>query len=219
MHAGVSDEIELYVRNGYPVLAADLIGYGEMKQAYKNWTVFDSNLGNYSYTHWFCPVLIGRSIVGIHASDIQQLVLFLKKQSNIKVDKIYALAKGNICPALIHAAAFENSFSKIVLIEPLVSFRSLVMNEFYIADYMLPIIPGALTAYDLPDLAATFVPNKLLMINVKNQLGNLASSKVLDKDISTIQLSYSRAGVEKNFSVRRIQPQENVDEVIINWLE
>ena len=189
-----------------------------MKQAYKNWTVFDSNLGYYSYTHWFSPVQIGKSIVGIHASDIQRLVLFLK-QSDIKSDKIYALARGNTCQALLHIAAFENSFSNIVLIEPLISYRALVMNQYYIADYMLPIIPGVLTVYDLPDLASTLAPNKLLMINAKDQLGNIASKRVLEKDIEVIKSSYSRAGVEKNFSVSRVQPQENMDEAVIKWLK
>ena len=217
--ASVGDEIEWFVLKGHPVLSADLIGYGEMKQAYTNWTKFGSGLGYYSYTHWFSPVLIGKSIVGIHAADIQRLVLYLKQQSNFNADKIYAIARGNNCSALLHVAVFEKGFSKIALIEPLISYRSIVMNQYYHADYMLPIIPGVLTAYDLPDLAAAFAPNKLLMVDVKNQLGNNASDKVIEKDFTIIRTSFSKAKADKNFYCISMQPQENIEYIYRKWLK
>lgn len=216
--ASVGGEIEWFVNKGHPVLAPDLAGTGELGPNLSSWDNFDSNLGSISYKHWFGPVQIGHSIVGIHAGDIQRLVLYLKQRTDFSAEKIVAVAKGNSCPGLLHAAAFENAFSRIALIDPLISYRSMAMNQYYHADIVPQVVAGALTAYDLPDLAAALAPNRLLFVNIKNQLGDPASNKMLEEDLAIIRSSFSQAQAEKNLKVITLQPQEDIKQIYSTWL-
>jgi hypothetical protein len=183
------------------------------------WGDFDSNLGSISFKHWFAPVQAAQSQVGIHAADIQRLVMYLKQRTDFDSNEIIGLAKGNSCPGLIHAAAFNKSFSHIALIEPLISYRVMVTNRYYSADVLPPVVLGALMAYDLPDLTAALAPNKLLFVDVKNQLKKPVSKMETDEDFSVIQQSYSKASAEKNLKFTILKPQQKLIEVLAGWLE
>ncbi len=217
--ASVGGEIEWFVKKGHPVLAPDLVGTGEMEPNLSLWGKFESDLGIVSYKHWFAPVQIARSIVGIHAGDIQRLILFLKQRTDLNSENIYAVARGNSCPALLHVAAFENAFSRIALIDPLISYRSMVMNRYYYADAVPPVVAGALAAYDLPDLAAAVVPNKLLLVNVKDQMGNDASNEMMEEDLSIVKSSYAQAQAERNLKIIKLQPQQSFEQLYSTWLQ
>ena len=217
--AAIGGEIEWFVKRGHPVLAADLIGVGEMEQNFTSHGTFGSGLGSISYPHWFAPVQIGRSLVAIHAGDIQRLVLFLKQRPDLQINDIYAVARGNMCPALLHAAAFEKEFSGIALINPLVSYRAIVMNKYYKAFDLPSTVAGALTAYDLPDLEASLAPSRLLLVSVADQLGNRASKKLLERDLAIVKSSYSAASRENNFRLVKWEPQDSIDDIFSSWLQ
>ncbi len=217
--AFANGEIEWLVKKGHPVIAPDLVGFGEMGPDLTLWGDFDSNLGSISFKHWFAPVQAAQSQVGIHAADIQRLVMYLKQRTDFDSNEIIGLAKGNSCPGLIHAAAFNKSFSHIALIEPLISYRVMVTNRYYSADVLPPVVLGALMAYDLPDLTAALAPNKLLFVDVKNQLKKPVSKMETDEDFSVIQQSYSKASAEKNLKFTTLKPQQKLIEVLAGWLE
>ena len=80
-------------------------------------------------------------------------------------------------PVLQHAAAFDTAISRIALIEPLSSYRSIVMNRFYKPGLIQSAVPGSLSAYDLPDLAGSLAPRRLLMINPTDNMG-----KIMDEE-------------------------------------
>jgi len=78
--ASVGGEMEWFVRNGFMVLAPDMIGVGEVGPGiFEGDTYFDG----ISYNMWFTSTLIGRSIVGIHAGDVVRLTRLLKENSGI----------------------------------------------------------------------------------------------------------------------------------------
>ena len=79
--------------------------------------------------------------------------MLLKKRAGIS--EIYGLARKEMAPVLLHAAAFDPDITRIALIEPYSSYQSIVMNHFYDAGFIHNTVPGALRAYDLPDLAAS----------------------------------------------------------------
>jgi len=215
----IGGEIEWLVKNGHPVLSPDLVGTGEMGPNLSLWADFDSNLGSISFKHWFGPVQTGHSQVGIHAADIQRLVLYLRQRTDFDSKDIIGVAKGNSCSGLIHAASFEKSFSQIAFIDPLVSYRSIAMNQYYKADVLPPLVAGALTACDLPDLAAALAPNKLLFVNVKNQLKNPVSEKDLDLEFSVVRQSYSQAKAEQNLKIITLNQQQGIKEVLSDWMD
>jgi cephalosporin-C deacetylase-like acetyl esterase len=157
--AEAGGEIEALVKQGFTVLAADLLGIGEVGS---DRVVGDSNFEGSSYNVWFGFLLTGRSIVGVHAADIVRLGGLLKSQG---LKEVHGWANGKLSPALLHAAAFEPLFSKVVLKEPLSSYASLVTTRFYKPEYVMGTVPAALKAYDLPQLASTIQNTSLLLLH------------------------------------------------------
>ncbi|MEN8229653.1 MAG: acetylxylan esterase [Bacteroidota bacterium] len=213
-------EIEWFVKRGHPVLAPDLIGIGEMALEERSWIQFGEAYGVFDYSNFFASVQLGRSLVGIHAGDIQRVITFLKQDKRIKAETILAIAQGETqCASLLHAAAFESEFSKIALIDPLISYRSVVMNRFYKSTILLPFVPGALTAYDLPDLAAIVAPNRLMIVNVRDQMGSIASKKMINTDFKVVESAFSASNSKENLEIKRWDDQQSVEEIFSAWLK
>lgn len=119
----------------------------------------DAYIDGVSHNLWYCSMHIGRSIVGIRAGDVVRLARLLKKGTAIS--EVYGIARKEMAPVLLHASAFDHDISRIALIEPYSSYRSIVMNRFYISAFIPSTVPGAIQAYDLPDLAANLAPRML----------------------------------------------------------
>ncbi len=138
--AGIDGEMEWFVKNGFTVLAPDLIGQGELGPG-----VFkgDAYIQDISYNIWYKSMLTGRSIAGIQAADVIKLSDILLKEYNI--NEVYGIARKENCPVLLHAAAFNKSISKIALIEPYISYRSIVENRFYNPQFVHSIVPVTIT--------------------------------------------------------------------------
>lgn len=216
----IREDIKWFIKEGHPVLAADLIGFGEMEQERIKRYKFGEIYGGLDVSSFFASVQLARSHVGIHAGDIQRLVEFIKQDKRINNENIYAVAKGDLLSAsLLHAAAFEGGFSKIALIDPLISYRSVVMNEFYFSNLLPPFVPGALTAYDLPDLVAVLASKNLLFVNIRDHLGNLASKEMIAADFEVVESSFTRSNSEKKIQIKKWNNQQNMDGVFSDWLK
>ncbi|MBN2639407.1 MAG: acetylxylan esterase [Bacteroidales bacterium] len=211
-------EIEQIALEGHPVFAPDLLGFGEMGPNLTLWGSFDSNLGDISFKHWFAPAQLGLSQVGLHAADINRLVRYIQ-QLRFHTKKIIGIAKGDYCPDLIHAAAFNKAFEQVALIDPLVSYSSIVTNQYYHADFLPPFVYGGLTAYDLPDLEASLAPRKLLLINTKNQLKKEVTDTDLEEDFSIINSSYKKENALNNLSILKVNTKEKESEKLMDWLK
>ena len=102
---------------------------------------------------------------------------------------------------LLHAAAFNDSIERIALIEPLLSFESVVMNRFYNTDFA-DTVANALSAYDLPDLAAALAPRPLLMAGIQDQLGAAAGREQIERELGMSAL-LTRARARRPAFARR----------------
>ena len=200
----IREDILLFVKQGHPVLAADLLGFGEMQQKLISWPRFGEKYGTIDYNLFFASVQLNRSLVGIQAGDIERLVMFIKQDRRLNANGIYAIASGRLlCASLLHNAAFEGDFSKVALIDPLVSYRSLVMNKYYYSNGLSCIVPGALTAYDIPDLEAAVAPNSLMLVNIRNHTKDIASEKILKKDLKVVKSSFSALTSDKKLQIKK----------------
>lgn len=179
----VGGEIEDMVRKGYTVLAPDLLGLGEVGSSQ---AVGDSNFEGSSYNVWFGFLLTGRSIVGVHASDIIRLGRLLKNQG---IKTVHGWANCKLGPALLHAAAFDPLFAKLILVESPVSYTSLVTHHQYKPEYVMGTVPAALTAYDLPQLVASITHSKLLLISPVDAAGEPIKENIYPASSSWRQLS------------------------------
>lgn len=212
--ASANGEIEWFVKNGYPVLAPDLPGVGEMGPGTFQGDAF---IGGVSHNIWYTSILVGRSIVGIQAGDIARLVSILQKNHGQK--EIYGVARKEMTPLLLHAAAFIPSISRIALIDHLTSYRSLVMNRFYHSPFITGAVPGMLQAYDLPDLVTVIAPRKVLIAEMTDGTGGLANINKMPERPSMILKEYAAARAKGHLSViDKISP-DNFEEVLKQWLK
>lgn len=209
-----NEEVLALVNGGCHVLIPDLIGTGETGPG--QWAG-----GNYfqhftmqglGYDLWYGSVLIGRSLVGVRAADIVKLVHLLKKKGTTAIG---AIAIRELSPVLLHAAAFEPAINRIALLNPYVSYHSLTAHRYYNLDFIEGAVPSALTAYDLPDLAASLAPRKLLMTNVTDAAGSSEPQDTIEKELEFVVSTYSQSVDNQGFQV---VTSESASKVLKNFL-
>jgi hypothetical protein len=207
-------EMEWFVKNGFTVLAPDLLGIGEMGPGkYRG----DSYIKGVSYNVWFLSILIGRSIVGVQAGDVVRLVNLLKKTQGI--DEIYGLARKEMAPVLLHAAAFDPSITRIALVQPYSSYLSIVTNRFYKPDFVHGGIPAALEAYDLPDLAASLAPKKLVMAGVTDGADSNSNPESIKKDLQVISDAYHNRNADNQLNIVTGSSTKELQDLYEAWMK
>ncbi|MBA7580671.1 hypothetical protein ES708_22565 [subsurface metagenome] len=212
--ASEGGEIEWFVRNGFTVLAPDMIGVGETGPG--NFRG-DAYIDSISYNMWFSSILIGRSIVGIRTGDVVRLTLLLKK--NNEISEVYGLARKEMAPVLLHAAAFDPAITRIALIEPYSSYRSIAMNRFYNPVFIHSTVAGALEAYDLPDLAASLAPRKLMMAGITNGLGNTTDPESIIEDLAIIKDAYQYRNAGEQLNIIYRESIEKPYDHFLDWIK
>ncbi|HZK60627.1 MAG TPA: acetylxylan esterase, partial [Anaerovoracaceae bacterium] len=209
VEASVGGEIEWFVRKGFTVLAPDMIGVGE--------TGSGDTIYNHAYIQkWYASMLIGRSIAGIRAGDLVMLTMVLKRDKTI--EEVFGLARKEMCPVLLYAAAFNPGITHIALIEPYSSYRSIVMNRFYNIGFIYSAVPAALKAYDIPDLAAILAPRKLLIAGVTDGLGGFSDSESISDDLEVIRKAFLMKNAEEKLNILTLKPGERDFEIYLKWI-
>ncbi|MHC4631339.1 MAG: alpha/beta hydrolase family protein, partial [Planctomycetota bacterium] len=147
-HAGPGGQIEKLVEAGKTVLAVDLRGTGEtQKTNQKSRSQFGPDSKDV-YTAY----LLGRSYVGMRAEDILICARFLQQQKDGRVDLVTV---GHVSVPALHAAALESDmFGSIKLMRGLASWSN-VIEMGRSNNQLVNTVHGALTVYDLGNLAAT----------------------------------------------------------------
>ncbi|MSU65789.1 MAG: xylan esterase [Opitutus sp.] len=206
-------ELEWLVRNGFTVLAPDLLGTGEMGPgSFRG----DAEIEGISYNMVYTATLIGRSIVGIRAGDVVRLTRLLRQRGGS--GEVYGVARREMTPVLLHAAAFDPGLTRLALLEPLSSYQSMVTNRFYNTAFVYSIVPGALGAYDLPDLAASLAPRKLTIAGMTDAAGNSADGRIND-EIAIVRAAYRSQRAEGQLKIEALAPNEKPHGILTEWLK
>lgn len=213
--AGEGEAIEHLVEQGYAVLAPDLAGRGATGPGQLRG---DSYIEDVSFNRWFASVLTGRSIVGLRTRDLIRLTTILRERPKVEDESVTALARRYATPTLLHAAAFDDRIGRIVLLEPLLSYGSLATHEQYDPHWIPVSVAGALTGYDLPDLAASLAPRPLLVTRPLDHRSRLAGSQAVDDAYKEVQKAYGAQSREVNLQVERSVDPENEIAFVLNWL-
>jgi hypothetical protein len=161
---GPGGPIEKLVKSGRSVLAVDLRGTGETQQSSQK--KFGEAIG-FDWKNLYTAYLLGRSYVGMRAEDILICARFLQQQEDGRVDLV---AVGHVSVPALHAAALEpDIFGSIKLVRGLNSWSNVIESGRSL-NQLVNTVHGALTVYDLPDLAAT-LGDKLTIEEPLNALG------------------------------------------------
>ena len=156
--------IEKLVKAGRSVLAVDLRGIGETQKGKTG------NLSGATGPDWkdvFMAYLLGRSYVGMRAEDILVCARFLSQERTGQVDLI---ATGNVGVPALHAAALEQDlFHSVKLVRTLSSWSNVVESGCSF-NQQVNAVHGALTTYDLPNLAS-MLGDKLIIEESLDAMG------------------------------------------------
>lgn len=143
--------------------------------------------------------------------------MLLQKKNGI--NEIYGLARKEMTPLMLYASAFDANISRVALIEPYSSYRSVVMNRYYYPGFVQDLVPGALTAYDLPDLAASLAPRKLMMAGTTDGNGEKTDQEGINKDLAIIKTAYQYKNAGGNLSIVSPESAGKPDDLFIEWIK
>ena len=159
---GTGGEIESLVREGYQVIAPDLLNVGELSnEAFRG----DSQIESVSYNLVWGSSLMGTSLVSLQTRDLLTLLAYLDQPIQL------AVADQGLCLPLAHVSAMGLYFEEVQLRHPLVSWSDLLQTKDYAPKWASMVVPGAWPAYDIPDLMAASQAKKLTIFQALNARG------------------------------------------------
>jgi dienelactone hydrolase len=210
--AGPGGEMESLVRQGCAVVAPDMLGLGELAPGGLEVP------GNGPPRLWYGYVLLGKSMIGRQIPDLMRVARFAEARFGVAVVDQLSLARGTCGPLLLHAAAMAGGFRQVALIDAPISYRSIAMTARYRPEYIPATVPGALTAYDLPDLAACVAPRRLLLAGPRDASGTLADAETIVQDTAVITRAYAEKTTTPNFVVLPRVEKDDLAAALAEWL-
>ncbi len=161
---------QTFLEAGHIVVIPDLINTGEVGPTeFKG----DATINDISSNIWYMAVQNATSIVGLRAADVNRLVNYL--QQRFPERPVAGVSRSHFNVVLLHAAAMNLRIRAVAMFEPLLSFESMVMNEYYSMENLYAAPSGVIGRYDLPDLAACLAPRPIVMVNTLDQNGQAVS--------------------------------------------
>lgn len=198
--AKVGAEIEALVRSGLMVLALDLRGLGEMREeADRLWDEFGT------FNSAMTAMLSGKTLVGLRAQDVISAVDTLAARNDVEMESLSAYSNGRAAVAVLHAAALDERIKRVTLEEMLVSYDAISTWKIH-HQIFSDIVPGALTAYDLPDLAATLAPRKLTILNTINPRRNPMILREAKVQYQNAEKAFAAAGAAQSLVIAERKP-------------
>ncbi len=186
--------IEKLVKSGSRVLTLDLRGMGETAPAqppegrpnYFGADTFEA----------FVSLHLNRPLLGQRATDLLAIVAKMAGES----DEIQLIGVGAAGPAALHAAALEPRINRLALLDALVSWSAVVRAPIS-HNQLTNVVPGALAAYDLPDLAAAVAPRPLTIRNPADPTGRPLTRDAAIAAYRLVRDAYAKAGAEKKLVI------------------
>ncbi|HRP06829.1 MAG TPA: hypothetical protein PLV87_18080, partial [Opitutaceae bacterium] len=191
-------EMERLVRQGYKVVAPDLIGTGEVGPGVSAGERHYGQLVNsgINYKTWYLGMFIGRSVLAVRAADVVKLAAILKRDGAADLS---AVAYGAIGPVLLHAAAITSDISRVALIDSLSSYHSAADTEIYAPSFIETFVPGALRSYDLPLLAAALAPRRVILHNTVDGGAKRLPADNVRHEYAAASAAFASANAKDNF--------------------
>jgi cephalosporin-C deacetylase-like acetyl esterase len=210
--AAPGGEMEWLVRQGCAVIAPDILGAGELGPGIMN------ESGERPPRLWYGYVQLGKSMIGRQLADIMRVARFAQSRYGVAPHELSGIARGNAGPLLLHAAAIEGVGRSLALIESLISYRAVAMTRDFSGSLAPTLVPAALTAYDLPDLAATAAPRDLLLVAPIDARRAAADAATIAEDTALVTRAYRERGAAEKLTVVREAQDAAVRAALAAWL-
>jgi len=166
---------EQLVQKGYQVIVPDVNGFGELSGGFKGHKIQDVPV-----SIWYAGVLAHKSPLAVSVEEVKIIVDFIRHTMLSSGESLTGIACGTLTSNLLHAAVIDKEFDQIALINPIISYQSIVQEKYYHPKYVMSAPAGVIGQYDLPDLVAALSPMKICMVNPVNALEQIVDSDVFD---------------------------------------
>jgi dienelactone hydrolase len=212
------DVIEKYVRPlvdaGTAVLAIDPRGTGETapvgvnrERNYRGFVHDDETSLTYE------ALGAGVTMLGMRTRDVLHAIDYLETRSEVDRSRISAVGHGSGALVVLHAAALDQRIRSVAALGALLSYAAVVDNEIYAhRPSLFP--PGALSKYDLPELAALVAPRSLLLLNSVDQVHERVELDRVAQTYRAASRIFDLSGANAAF---RIQHAASTEEIVASY--
>jgi len=182
---GLADRL---AQKGYQVYLPDLSGFGELSGGYKGG---DALIHGVPLNIWYAGILTCKSPLAIRVEEIKIIVDFIKESGTYGI--LTGVACGTLSADLLHAAVINREFHQIALINPLLSYLSIVQEKSYLTKFVMSTPASVIGQYDLPDLVASIAPMKICILNPVTALDQGVDSNLFEKTYSEAISKYGNS--------------------------
>ena len=183
------DFAEMLVKKGNLVMAIDARGQGETRPNLDEHDQFFRFFADHDNAE--TAILLGKTLVGMRAADIARGVDLLTERADVDASNISGFGRRSAAVAMLHAAALDPRIKKLVLEEMLISYDAMVTHRIHVQMFE-QVVPSALKFYDLPDLANSFTPRPVDIINAVSPLGQVLSAPEVHAVYGRAQIHVTR---------------------------
>jgi dienelactone hydrolase len=228
-----ADDLAGLLQNGVAVCLPDVRGTGETKAAGDSRGRTSSGTSISS-----SELMLGQTLVGSRLRDLRTVWHYLRDRSDFDPGRIglwgdsFAARNSqdqNLAVPLdaaklpnqseplggllaLFGALFEDDVKAIYIHGGLISYHSLLQSPFCYIPFDC-VVPGALTAGDLGDVAAVLVPRPLRLAGLVDGRNCAVTGEILARSLQPAQAAYKSAKVE-----HRLQFQAENVESAVDWL-
>ena len=184
---------EKLAQKGYDVVVPDLNGFGELGAGFKGG---DARIRDVPLNVWYAGVLTNKFPLAVRVEEIKILVDFIHDLDAFGT--LTGIACGTLTSDLLHAVVINRAFHQIALINPLISYQSIVQERNYHPKFVMSAPSAVIGQYDLPDLVAALSPLKICMVNPVNALDQQVDGSLFEQVYSDARKKY---GSSRNLTV------------------
>ncbi|MDR3637487.1 MAG: PKD domain-containing protein [Isosphaeraceae bacterium] len=178
---------EWLASQGSPVLVVSLRGLGETTPDAKG-SPFGAD-----WKEAFLSLHLARPLLGQRVVDLLAVIGAMAPEFG---DRMIVIGRGKAAPVALHAALFEARIKGLTL-DGIVGSWSDIARGTASGDQLATIVPGALTRYDLPDLAALIAPRSLLIQHAQDPKGRPLSKQEMAVTYASAVKAFRLRGAER----------------------
>ena len=172
-------EGELYQNlalKGYAVCVPDLRGIGDLSPEYSRGAAGHARSHQDEQDYTWSSLILGKPLLGQRVTDILAIAGALRRYSSVAGRRVVLAAAARLTVPALFAAALDQKIGELYLSGGLVSYRSIVEMEEYNAAFA-DFLPRVLLHTDLPEIAATIAPRKIVLAGVVDAAGERMESE------------------------------------------
>jgi cephalosporin-C deacetylase-like acetyl esterase len=170
-------EGELYqtlAQRGYPVCVADVRGIGDLAPEVGRGSPYYARSHADEENYAWASLIFGKPLLGQRVTDMLALAAALREHPDLRGLSLKLAASDRLMVPALFAAALDPAIAELYLSGGLVSYRSIVETEDYIAP-LANFVPGILLHTDLPEIAASLAPRHVCLAGTVGASGEVLS--------------------------------------------